>query len=146
MTSAVDKWPAAARLGRSRRTSHLPTAPTPRDGTRPLLKIDAAEPRVLNGLAWFRATAAEARFRNGREAVRLARQAIEIRDETSFRDTLAAALAETGEFDQALRVQTEATQIVRERYPEDVVVRHYEKRLELYRKRQAVRCPGEYCD
>jgi len=35
MTTAVDKWPAAARLVTVATAAHLPTAPTPPWGTRP---------------------------------------------------------------------------------------------------------------
>jgi hypothetical protein len=34
MTTAVDKWPAAARLVAVAAAGHLPTAPTPLGGTR----------------------------------------------------------------------------------------------------------------
>jgi hypothetical protein len=35
VTTAVDKWPAYARLSAVAQAGHLPTAPTPPDGTRP---------------------------------------------------------------------------------------------------------------
>jgi hypothetical protein len=35
MTTAMDKWPAAARLVAVAAAGHLPTAPTPPQGTRP---------------------------------------------------------------------------------------------------------------
>ena len=35
MATAVDKWPASARLSAVAPAGHLPTAPTPRAGTRP---------------------------------------------------------------------------------------------------------------
>jgi len=35
MTTAVDNWPAAARLAAVASAGHLPTAPTPLGGTRP---------------------------------------------------------------------------------------------------------------
>ena len=37
MTTAVDKWPASARLMAVATADHLPTAPTPFSGTRPPL-------------------------------------------------------------------------------------------------------------
>jgi hypothetical protein len=42
MTTAVDKWPAAARLVAVAATGHLATAPTPPLGTRPLLLVPFA--------------------------------------------------------------------------------------------------------
>ena len=51
----------------------------------------------------MRATAKEARFRDGAEAVRLARKAVEIEAKnTSYYDTLAAAYVEAGETERAL--------------------------------------------
>src|SRR5262249_49981014 len=41
MTTAVDKCPAAARLVAVAAAGHLPTAPTPPPGTRPLWGVDA---------------------------------------------------------------------------------------------------------
>ena len=41
MTTAVDKWPAAARLVVVAAAGHLPTAPTPPQGTRPLKSWEA---------------------------------------------------------------------------------------------------------
>jgi len=35
VTTAVDKWPAYARLSAVAPAGHLPTAPTPSTGTRP---------------------------------------------------------------------------------------------------------------
>ena len=58
---------------------------------------------AYNSLAWLRATAKEARFRDGAEAVRLARKAVEIEAKnTSYYDTLAAAYVEAGETERAL--------------------------------------------
>src|SRR6267378_2181344 len=41
MTTAMDKWPAAARLVAVAATGHLPTAPTPPQGTRPSRNLTA---------------------------------------------------------------------------------------------------------
>src|SRR2546426_4553437 len=65
MTTAVDKWPAAARLVAVAAAGHLPTAPTPPQGTRPraafIRRLSCGAPRcswqgrdrspdLLNGL------------------------------------------------------------------------------------------------
>ena len=62
------------------------------------------QPQALNVLAWIRATCPDDAIRNGPQAVELALRACE---QTDFRDagcldTLAAAHAETGEFEQAV--------------------------------------------
>jgi tetratricopeptide (TPR) repeat protein len=63
----------------------------------------SAEPR--NAWAWFLATCPEQSVRNGAEAVIQARNACELSrwDNAAYLDTLAAAYAENGEFDQAVK-------------------------------------------
>ena len=67
---------------------------------------------VLNSVAWLRATCPEASVRDGREAIRAGTRACELRrwkDSASI-DTLAAAYAEVGNFDQAVKFQQQALQ------------------------------------
>lgn len=63
-----------------------------------------------NSLAWFLATCPEARVRNGPEAVNRATLACELTQwkEPGYLDTLAAAYAECGDFDQAMKFVNEA--------------------------------------
>jgi serine/threonine-protein kinase len=84
---------------------------------------------ACNGLAWMLATCQEPELRDGARAVELARRVCEATDweQPNFLDTFAAALAETGAFDEAVRWQSEAVG----RFPEeDRPVR--QARLELY--------------
>jgi len=59
---------------------------------------------VANNLAWLLATCPDDAVRNGPEAVPWARRALELagRDDPHLMDTLAAALAEKGQFDEAV--------------------------------------------
>jgi len=61
------------------------------------------QPRALNGLAWILATSPDEGVRRPDEATRLARHAAELtqRRDPAVLDTLAAALAATGQFDRA---------------------------------------------
>jgi tetratricopeptide (TPR) repeat protein len=69
------------------------------------LKIEPADLEIQNNLAWLLATSAQAPLRNGEKATQLARQANE---QAGGKDpvilgTLAAACAETGQFDDAVQ-------------------------------------------
>ncbi|MBL8849745.1 MAG: tetratricopeptide repeat protein [Planctomycetaceae bacterium] len=67
------------------------------------IELDAAAHGACNDLAWLLATSADDSVRNGTRAVELATRACELtRDRNAdYLDTLAAALAETGDFASA---------------------------------------------
>jgi tetratricopeptide (TPR) repeat protein len=86
-------------------------------------RLAPEDPVVLNSLAWLRATCPVDALRDGPEALRLAEQAYERTGGQLFFivDTLAAAYAECGRFDEAARFEEQAvamagTDEVRERY------------------------------
>jgi tetratricopeptide (TPR) repeat protein len=101
-----------------------------------ILNADPQNAEVLNGLAWILCTNAKAEIRDGRRAVLLAERAVEVtkRKSGSYLDTLAAAYAEVGRFDDAVRVQQEALN-------DRAFVLHDgnggNDRLDLYRRRKA---------
>lgn len=91
-----------------------------------------------NSLAWLRATCPDASVRNGAEAVKLATQACE---STRFGlwaalDTLAAAYAEAGDFDQAVRYQKQALGSVGIREKKRAEM---QRRLTLYEQKKPFR-------
>jgi tetratricopeptide (TPR) repeat protein len=71
------------------------------------LRLDPGDAAAANAKAWLLATCPDAKFRNGRRAVDLARQASDSTGgkNAEYLDTLAAAHAEAGEFAEAVRLQ-----------------------------------------
>jgi len=72
---------------------------------------------AINALAWTLATSANAAFRDGARAIDLAQKACELTDWRSAgaMDTLAAAYAETGKFDQAVETARKALELAKSR-------------------------------
>lgn len=105
-----------------------------------LLEKATAEPTAenLNAAAWLLATSPEAAVRDGKRAVALARRACEQakwQDPASI-DTLAAALAEMGDFPEAMRLQERALALDSLSAQERMA---YESRLRLYRSKKSFR-------
>ena len=71
---------------------------------------------VANNLAWIRATALESELRNGSDAVKLAKNSIEWsggQADAVQLDTLAAAEAENGQFDSAVKIARQALDLAK---------------------------------
>ena len=77
---------------------------------RQALNQNPDNPLLLNQLAWMLATAPQPEWRNGQEAVQLANRAVAVTDRRwpPFIETLAAAYAETGQFQIAAQVSQTA--------------------------------------
>jgi len=112
-----------------------------------LRKAMAAAPRwpePLNYLAWLLATHPDERFRDGQLAVRLAETALQLQPEpqASFVDTLAAALAENGQFSQAVIHARRAIELAESSgTPQQVAA--YQERLVLYEQGRPYRESAE---
>ena len=72
------------------------------------IKIEPKDPTAYNRLAWLMATCPDGRYRDGKRAVELAEKAVALRDDANFLDTLAAAYAEAGRFQEAIKAQEKA--------------------------------------
>jgi tetratricopeptide (TPR) repeat protein len=91
-----------------------------------------------NDLAWALATTRDPNLRDGAKALRLAEQASKARPVAETLDTLAAALAETGQFDRAVATARQAAELARTAGQADLE-REIQTRLVFYQSRQPYR-------
>ncbi|MEI8383199.1 MAG: tetratricopeptide repeat protein, partial [Planctomycetota bacterium] len=77
------------------------------------LRMDPASTQAQNDLAWIQATCPDAKYRDGKSAIELARKACEATKwkKDDFIVTLAAAHAENSEYDEAIKRLTQANEI-----------------------------------
>jgi tetratricopeptide (TPR) repeat protein len=92
--------------------------------------------RAYRGAAWLMATCPEEKFRNAELAVASARKALALdgNGDYAYLDTLAAALASAGEFEDAVQTQEKAIQIA-----PDAKGNELRSRLALYKSEQPFR-------
>ncbi len=103
-------------------------------------RVAQKDATLANMLAWVRATSAEAAIRDGKEAIRLASIADKATGHKNpeVLDTLAAAYAESGDFDRAVQILQEALQLKATTASNGRTAR-LRQRLEMYEKKTACR-------
>jgi serine/threonine-protein kinase len=108
------------------------------------LKRDPRHAGTFNQLGWVWATCPDPDVRNGERAKECATRACELTEwaEAGFLDTLAAACAECGEFEDAVKWQEKAAGMISD--PEKQA--DFQSRLELYHQRKPVRVEGGVVD
>ncbi len=94
----------------------------------------------LNGLAWLLATSPHTHIRNGVDAVRLTERAAVLTGYTNpaVLDTLAAAYAEIGDFDNAVETAGKASDIAAKELPDNVAA-EIRNRIACYRDHRPYR-------
>lgn len=98
------------------------------------LELYAKDSLALSNRAWLLATCPDAKSRDGARAVALARDAIAITDHPYFEGILAAALAESGAFTEAVEVQERAITLLD---PADTAMQgEFRKRLTAYEQKK----------
>ncbi len=95
------------------------------------VRVDPGYALAFNDLAWLRATCLVAEFRDGAKAVEKASKACELTNwkKAHYVGTLAAAYAEAGDFDSAVKWQKKAIDLLTE---EEELRADFEERLKLY--------------
>jgi tetratricopeptide (TPR) repeat protein len=95
-----------------------------------VLELLPSNPQALNELAWILSTCKTGEVRDGRRSVELAQKAVEITKSKNpqYLDTLAAAYAETGQFDLAVKTQQKAISLLTDQ--EEIKI--YLTKLRLY--------------
>ena len=94
------------------------------------MKIEPKDSGILNNFAWVLATSTVDKLRNGQRALELATEACRLTDykQAHILSTLAAAYAETGDFESAKKWSEKAVEIGDEEHREAL-----RKELESYR-------------
>ena len=97
------------------------------------LKLQPNEPGLLNNLAWVLATSPDDKLRNGHRAIELATEACK---QTEYKlayilSTLAAAYAETGDFQTAVKWSSKAVEIGDKEHDESL-----KKELQSYKAKK----------
>lgn len=101
-------------------------------------KLDPYDTTTLNNLAWILSTSKSDALRNGQRALELAQRACAATNyaQAECLDTMAAALAEVGRFDEAVTLENRAAGLMRQAKRD---VKELDARLEKYKARQPIR-------
>ncbi len=102
------------------------------------LKVKPDFVSAHNNLAWLLATSPDETIRDGRKALIHAKRAAQLvgHSKAAILDSLSAAYAELGEFDQAVQWQETAVELSASQLKDEL-----RKRLEMYRRRLPYRAP-----
>lgn len=105
------------------------------------IHLDQSNARAYQGAAWLMATCPDSQYRDSERALETAQKAISLTPGADYRylDTLAAAYAAVGDYDNALVAVQKAIQLAAEEEVTQDDVKKLERRFELYKIRQPFR-------
>ena len=104
------------------------------------LKINPDYIEVFNNMAWIMATSPDARLRDGRRAVAYAEKTLGNTPDINFLDTLAAAYAENGRYDEAVAIENRILSLLASTRQTDAMALHVQ-RLSIYEEKRPYREP-----
>ncbi len=107
------------------------------------IRFDPKFAKAYNNLAWIFATHPDPQIRDGAQAVRLAERACQLTNykAPSLLDTLAAAYAEAGQFENAVKTAQKAVQLARAAKSKKLA-KNIQSRLDLYKANRPYRTPA----
>jgi tetratricopeptide (TPR) repeat protein len=97
-----------------------------------VIEIDPQYADAYNSLAWLMAICPDGRYRDGKRAVEFAEKAVKLEETANRLDTLAAAYAEAGRFQDAIQTQERAIKLV-EKEGETEDLAEFKKHLDSYK-------------
>jgi len=100
------------------------------------IRLQPKLPDARRHKAWLLATYPDERIRNGKEAVQLAKEAIELSrwKPPELWDTLGVAQAETSNFEEAIKAEEKAIEVARQVHSDDDLLRAFQRRLEMFKE------------
>ncbi|MBX3421627.1 MAG: tetratricopeptide repeat protein [Pirellulaceae bacterium] len=101
------------------------------------LEVDPTSANAANNLVWLLATSPEQQLRNTEEALKWAKL-LESTGEPMYLDTVAAAYAQAGQFEQAVQIAQRGSSLARESGQDELASR-FQERLHLYQAGQPYR-------
>lgn len=101
------------------------------------MRLNPNDPDIYSNLASLQATCADAKYRDGKQAILNANKALKMRGGNVWqvRDTLAAAYAENGDFQKAREWEMKAIEIAaKDKSAKAKDIEEARSRLELYKQ------------
>jgi tetratricopeptide (TPR) repeat protein len=97
------------------------------------IEINSRYADAYNNKAWLLATCRDTIYRDGAQAVELAKKAVKLDPNAMKLDTLAAAYAEVGKFEDAITTQEEAIDLLKKEVKPKNLIDQFGERLKSYK-------------